>query len=578
MARQAGGWVAISRGRTTTPVTGRTRWLTTETARGWRGLCNLPGRLMSVGRGLRLWKLPGWLASARRELGLCNLPGRLISVGRGLRLWKLPGWLASARRGPGLCRLPGRPASAGRERGLCRLPGRLVAGVRGWALWELPGWLACFVLGVVTADAAAIGVAADPARLDGGQAGLFALLLGLSIVSVELTRRSGEPAGVIKDVHGVWELTIAVFLPPVCAFVAPIPRLAITQWRTRKTLAHRRVFTAAATGLSYGCASVIYHTLASRAGWLSPGPGTPRWLAWIAVVAACGLCQQAINLSLVVTAVKGSDPGASARELAFARESLFNDGAELVTTVVTAVLTAVGSVLAVLALPLVILLHRSHRHAQLVAASRVDPKTGLLNAAAWQREARVQLTRASRTGAPAAVAMLDIDHFKVINDRHGHLAGDAVLVALAAAMPGLLRDYDLIGRFGGEEFCVLLPHTTAAEAARAADRLRRKLAQLAIPAGGQDSAPLHLTVSIGVATLDPAHRDLDDLVAEADAALYRAKAAGRNRVAVSGVDSAPQARGEAAPDAPGAGTAEPHRPKTVGESPEVGTTEEFVRH
>jgi diguanylate cyclase (GGDEF)-like protein len=429
-------------------------------------------------------------------------------------------------------------------------PRRLLAGVRGWALWELPRWLAWFVITVMAVDAAAIGVAADSARLRAGQAGLFALLLGLSVATVELTRRAGEPAGVIKDVHGAWELTIAVFLPPVCALLAPIPRLAITQWRTRRTLAYRRMFTAAATGLSYGSASIAYHAMASRAVWLSPGPGTSRWLAWIAVVAVCGLVQQAINLTLVVTAVKGSDPGASVRELAFARESLFNDGAELVTTVVTAVLTAVGALLAVLALPLMILLHRSHRHAQLVAAARVDAKTGLLNAVAWQREAMVELARASRTRTPAAVAMVDIDHFKAINDRHGHLTGDAVLAALAAAMRSLLRDYDLIGRFGGEEFSLLLPHTTAAEATQAAQRLRSRIARLTIPAVTPDSEPVRVTVSIGVATVQSSRRDLDELLAAADAALYRAKAAGRNQVVVSGesdhamIASRPGCRGE----------------------------------
>jgi diguanylate cyclase (GGDEF)-like protein len=418
--------------------------------------------------------------------------------------------------------------------GTIRWPGRLSAAVRGWPLWDLPGWLSCFVIVVVAGYLAAIGVAVVRwAGFSGRDVGFFALVIGLSIASVELTRRSGEPAGLIKDVHAVWELTIAIFLPPVYALAGPIPRLILTQLRTRQTLVYRRVFTAAATGLSFGIASFAYHALADHARWLSPGPG-PRWLEWIGVVALCGIVQWFVNHSLIMTAVKGSDSEASVRQMVFTREPLFNDGAELITTVVTAVITAASMFMVVLALPLVILLQRSHRHATLVAASRVDPKTGLLNAIAWQREARVELTRASRTHTPLALAMLDIDHFKKVNDTYGHLAGDAVLATLAATMRGLLRDYDLIGRFGGEEFCILLPHTSAAEAEQTAERLRQKLAQLIVPTGvAPHSVSLQVTVSIGVAVLESSRRDLDDLIAAADAALYRAKGEGRNCVRFS---------------------------------------------
>jgi diguanylate cyclase (GGDEF)-like protein len=414
-----------------------------------------------------------------------------------------------------------------------RRPHRLVSSVRGWPLWELPRWLACFVILVMAADGVAIVLAGVSTEFRARDAGLFALLLGLSFASVELTRRTGEPAGMIKDVHAVWELTIAIFLPPVYAFIAPIPRLALTQWRTRKTLAYRRWFSSAATGLSFGLVSIAYHTLVGHAGWLSPGPGT-KWLEWIGIVALCGVLQWAFNLTLIMTAVKGSDPEASVRQLAFTREPLFNDGAELITTVVTAVLTAANVFMVVLSLPLVILLQRSHRHANLVAAARVDPKTGLLNALTWQREARVELTRATRTHSPLAVAMIDIDHFKRVNDTYGHLTGDAVLANLAAGMRGLLRDYDIIGRFGGEEFCVLLPQTSATEAEQTAERLRVKLAQLSVPASdGIQNIPLQVTVSIGVAALEGSRRDIEELIAAADVALYQAKHEGRNCVRMS---------------------------------------------
>jgi diguanylate cyclase (GGDEF)-like protein len=223
----------------------------------------------------------------------------------------------------------------------------------------------------------------------------------------------------------------------------------------------------------------------------------------------------------------------------FSREPLYNDLAEMCIGALVAIAATSAAYLVLLALPLATLLQRSLRHAQLASASRLDAKTGLLNAITWQREARIELTRATRTHTPLAVAMIDIDHFKAVNDTYGHLAGDAVLTTLAATIRAVLRDYDLIGRFGGEEFCVLLPHTTAPEAQQAAERLRHKLAQLIVPAGpGPDPVPLQVTVSIGVAMLESGRRDLDELIAAADTALYHAKQSGRNRVCVT-PDSTP---------------------------------------
>ena len=103
------------------------------------------------------------------------------------------------------------------------------------------------------------------------------------------------------------------------------------------------------------------------------------------------------------------------------------------------------------------LLQRSFRHAQLVTASRIDSKTGLLNAATWERESAAEVARAVRTRTPLALALVDIDHFKGVNDTFGHLTGDRALKAIARTFRIFLRDYDLIGRFGGEEFALASP-------------------------------------------------------------------------------------------------------------------------
>ena len=132
--------------------------------------------------------------------------------------------------------------------------------------------------------------------------------------------------------------------------------------------------------------------------------------------------------------------------------------------------------LALAALPVVTLLQRSLRHAQLVTDSRADSKTGLLNAATWERESATEVARAVRTESPLAVALLDIDKFKAVNDTYGHLVGDQVLKEIASTLNSLLRDYDLAGRFGGEEFAMLLPQTRAVDAFRIAERVRANIA------------------------------------------------------------------------------------------------------
>jgi diguanylate cyclase (GGDEF)-like protein len=180
------------------------------------------------------------------------------------------------------------------------------------------------------------------------------------------------------------------------------------------------------------------------------------------------------------------------------------------------------------------LLQRSHRHAQLVNDSRLDSKTKLLNAGTWEREAGAEVARANRTRTPLAVALIDVDNFKVINDTHGHLAGDKALQALSRSIKIFLREYDLVGRFGGEEFALVLPQTDEQDARRVAERMRTHIADMPIEVSSKAGPEIiRVTVSIGVAALSTSGSQLTELLATADAALYRAKHAGRNQVWVT---------------------------------------------
>ncbi len=407
-----------------------------------------------------------------------------------------------------------------------RVPPR-ARGVRSWPIWELPRWLVGYVGAMaMTWVAAAIVSTGQLTAVRPAQLALLGLLLAGSTATVELTRRAGENAGVVKDVYAIWELPVAILAPPFYALLAPIPRIALTQWRIRQIPLHRRVLTAAAIGLSYGAASVAFHAVMGSAGLLHAG-GTAETARWIVMVAGCGLLQWAVNQALVLPAVKGSDPTASIGRLILNPENLQNDLTEVSAAVLAAIGAAASPVSVILELPLVIALQRSFRHAQLVNDSRIDSKTGLLNAGTWQREANGEVMRAHRTGSPLAVALIDIDDFKAVNDTYGHLTGDRALGVVTGALTMLLRDYDLAGRFGGDELALLLPHTGQHEAAGILERIRSHIAATPIEANSQE---FRCTISAGVAALGTGPASLTELLAAADSALYQAKQAGRDRI------------------------------------------------
>jgi len=417
--------------------------------------------------------------------------------------------------------------------GLSRRLLRRLAAVSDWAIWRLPRWLIAFLLAVVAADLAAIAVAAAFTTITADNLALFGLLLGCTAVAVELSRKTGEQGGMMKDVHGVWELPVAILLPPLYALIVPIARVALTQLRVRHAPPHRRVFTAAAVGLSYGAASLTFHGLAGPVGLTATAPGTlGHDTVWTLLVVLSALVKLVLNKAAIQTAIKGTSPSVSLRQTMLNRESIYNDMAELCIGVLVTYGVAGNPLLVLAALPVVTLLQRSLRHAQLVTDSRADSKTGLLNAATWEREATAEVARAVRTRSPLAIALLDIDKFKVINDTYGHLVGDQVLKEIARTLNAMLRDYDVAGRFGGEEFSLLLPQTRAVDAFRIAERVRANIAALSVIAPGETGGErVQVTVSIGVAALDSgSRRELTQLMAAADAALYRAKASGRDQV------------------------------------------------
>jgi diguanylate cyclase (GGDEF)-like protein len=440
--------------------------------------------------------------------------------------------------------------------GVTRRLWRRMTAINAWPLWSLPRWLLAYVLTVIALGLGAVGVAAAFTTITEYDLAVFGLLLACTALAVELTRKAGEQVGLTLDVQGVWELPAAILLPPLYALLIPMIRIALVQFRVLRRTVYRRVFTGAAIGLSYGVASVTFHSVSGPV--LRGAGGTlGRSAVWTLLVLICALLKWALNKAIVLAAIKGNNPLTRIRTEVFGRETLYNDAAETCISVLVTYGVAGNPFLAPVALPVVTLLQRSLRHVQLLTESRNDSKTGLLNAATWEHEAAAEVIRAVRTKSPLAIAILDLDKFKAINDTYGHLVGDQVLKEIANTLNGMLRDYDLAGRFGGEEFSLLLPQTRAVDAFRIAERVRANIAGLRIIAPGSTGGErVQVTASIGVAALDSgSRRELAELLAAADAALYRAKAGGRDQVQMISTT-----RGLSAVSGPDAGTARPDGP------------------
>lgn len=173
-------------------------------------------------------------------------------------------------------------------------------------------------------------------------------------------------------------------------------------------------------------------------------------------------------------------------------------------------------------------LERARMQEELRRLASTDPLTGAANRRHFLEAGERELQRSRRYGHPLSTLMMDIDHFKRVNDRHGHAIGDEVLKSFVRSAQKMLREQDVLGRLGGEEFAIILPETALAEAQMVAERLRETIRRtaIALPEGGE----LHVTCSMGVAQCAGPNEGLEECLTRADEALYRAKETGRDQV------------------------------------------------
>jgi diguanylate cyclase (GGDEF)-like protein len=216
----------------------------------------------------------------------------------------------------------------------------------------------------------------------------------------------------------------------------------------------------------------------------------------------------------------------------FSFESLSTDLGLATLGVGVAAVWSVNPYLILFVLGPLLIIHRALYVPQLRELAHADVKTGLLNAKEFEHAVDMEVARSARTGTPFSLLMVDLDLLRSINNAYGHLAGDVVIRGIAEVFREQLRRYDVPARFGGDEFCVLLPETPRWEAEEIAERIRQAVADRAFSAEGA-AAPLHATVSIGIATSPDDAMSRPELIRSADVAAYRAKAVGGNRTVLA---------------------------------------------
>lgn len=358
---------------------------------------------------------------------------------------------------------------------------------------------------------------------------VFGILAGGSILHLQAVRgveriRQGLPANApFVDLKSVWTFAGLLLLPP--SLSVALVALTCVHLRIRlRTPTFRWLYSSATVLLAtYASAAVLY------AGLPAGGyPGLPHSWQGVAVVVLAAAVRWFVNFALVVLIILMSAPKTPAQEALGSFTNSLVEVASLSLGAITALVVVVDAWYLALLMPLLLVLHRNLLLRQYEVAARTDTKTGLANAMHWSQMARGELVRAERDGTSVGIVMLDLDHFKRINDTYGHLTGDAVLKAVADALRKESRDYDVVGRFGGEEFMVLAPDIDAVDLNAIAERFRRCIGGLSVTSPDTHET-VTVTASAGIVAFPQGGSDLDELLLAADAALYQAKEGGRDR-------------------------------------------------
>jgi diguanylate cyclase (GGDEF)-like protein len=422
------------------------------------------------------------------------------------------------------------PVGIGSGSTLVRGRARLVL-PSSWTLWTLPARAVVYILTVDALAAAFTVVTLVREPLQRSTLVPFLLLMVCSVVYTEASRpieqvREHYASTPHIDLNSVWMFAGVLLLHPALAAIVIVTSYGYRWFRVRHHIVFRQTFSAAATVL----AAYIAHTVIQLLN--GSFADAPRTVLQFLVVTGAGALFLVVNTAFIAAAIASTIERPRLRTVLGGASDYALEGSTIALGVLLAWTLVDWPVAALLIVSVTLVLHRNVLIRQLREKARIDAKTGLLNAAAWTTAVDEELERAARLTQPTGLLVIDLDNFKKINDAYGHLAGDEMLRAVANTLTSEVRTYDLVGRFGGEEFVVLLPATSATETVHVAERIRRRVAELAIPVHVNGTMAMfnQLTVSIGIAVFPEHGEARGDVLHAADMAMYAAKAAGRNRV------------------------------------------------
>ncbi|MGW5740818.1 diguanylate cyclase [Amycolatopsis sp. NPDC003861] len=407
------------------------------------------------------------------------------------------------------------------------------------AFLALPRGLVAYVGGIVGLTVVVVAATTAATSVTGADWAWLGLLLACAIAHLELTQgleRIRElPEGTpYTHLQSTWYIAGLLLLPPPLQAILIAVTFTYEWFRVfaRRAPVHRKVFSASTVVLGVAGATLVLSAFypAAAAPYIAVLDG-PRG---VAAIVLAGAIYRLVNYGLVVIAIIMDNRDQPAhRALGPASDQLIIAAAIGLGYVYALVATTRPWTL-VFVLVLVIGLHLGLLLPQFQHAARTDRRTQLADPTWWHEVAERELDRARRLGDHVGLLLLDLDHFKQINDRFGHLAGDAVLRAVADALRGCVRGHgrDLVGRWGGEEFVVLLPGLDPAALTTVAERIRATVAGVTVDGTDRrtgDPAVITLTTSIGAAVFPDHGGNLTDLLRAVDDAVYRAKDRGRDR-------------------------------------------------
>ena len=415
--------------------------------------------------------------------------------------------------------------------------------VRSWELWKLRQPAVWFLLAIYlfTATIGVVMWVTSGLSLDRSEIGLALVCVIGSVLSLAFEYRlsSDIEESVHSGAEDAWLTAAAIGIPSLAGMLTVFPVIIVEkllgEWGRRRTGQTRLVTTPHKlmfNGCQYACQVALGHAVFVALTWNAPAGASIRSVGSAAAAVFAAVTVQAVNAILIAGILRcATGPGVNFRALLQQQAPGAADGFPVKLLGILIVCGWDSAPLTImLAVPLLSVMQQAVMHRALLARTRQDAKTGLANAEFWRQTAEATVDR-SRAGGPAtSVLIIDLDFFKKVNDTYGHLAGDDVLKEVAARLKATVRPQDLVGRFGGEEFVVLLPGSDEVESIAVAERCRAAVAAAPV-LSDTAKASIPVTCSVGVASVSCGGKvALAGLMDASDRALYRAKESGRNRV------------------------------------------------